>query len=162
MTNELQYRSLNGSLNASNLKFAIIASRFNQFIVEKLANGALDALTKHGATRSDQALLWVPGAWEIPVVTKKAARSGQFDAIICVGALIKGSTYHFDYVANETCKGIAQIALETGVPVTMGILTTDTLEQAIERSGATMGNSGFNAAAAAIETINLLRQLESR
>jgi len=159
MSFETQNKILQGNLNAQGLKIAIVASRFNQMIVDKLVDGALHALTQHGAHHEQQTILWVPGAWEIPVAAQRCAKSRQFDAIICVGALIKGSTYHFEYVASEACKGIAAIALETGVPVTMGILTTNSLTQAIERSGATMGNIGYNAAMAAIETTNLLRQI---
>jgi 6,7-dimethyl-8-ribityllumazine synthase len=147
-------------LNASGLRVAVIASRFNHFLVEKLVDGAVDALVRHGAKAEDQSVIWVPGAWELPVVTQRIARSRKFDAIVCVGVLIKGSTHHFDFVANEASKGIAQVSLETSVPVTMGILTTDTLAQAIERAGTTMGNQGWNASLAAIEVANLFRQLD--
>ena len=160
MNTESQPKTISVNLDASGLKVAIVASRFNQFLVEKLVVGALDALVRHGAKKSEQSIIWVPGAWEIPVVTQRIARQRQFNAIVCVGALIKGSTHHFDFVANEACKGIGQIALETGVPITMGILTTDSLTQAIERSGTTMGNQGYHAAMAAIEVSNIFRQID--
>lgn len=153
-------KKLIASLNASGLKIGIIASRFNHLLVEKLVDGALDAIVRHGGAAEDQTVAWVPGAWEIPLMAKKMAQSRQYDAIVCIGAIIKGSTYHFDYIAGEAVKGIAQVSIETGVPLTMGILTTDTLAQAIERSGTTMGNQGFSAALAAIELCNLIRQVE--
>ena len=160
MNTESQPKTISAPLDASGLKVAIVASRFNQFLVEKLVEGALDALLRHGARKSDLSIIWVPGAWEIPVVTQRIARQHQFNAIVCVGVLIKGSTHHFDMVANEACKGIGQIALETGVPVTMGILTTDSLTQAIERCGTTMGNKGYSAAMAAIEVANIFRPID--
>lgn len=154
-----KHKSIEGNLNASGLKTAIIASRFNHLFVEKLAEGALDAMKRHGANESDQTLIWVPGGWEMPLATQKAAQSGAYDAIICVGAVIKGGTPHFDYVAGEMVKGIATVGLQSGTPITMGILTTNNLEQAIERSGTKMGNKGWEAAVAAIEQVNVLRQL---
>ena len=155
---KFNHQVLESNFNAQGLRCAIVASRFNQFLVEKLTEGALDALCRNGAKSEDQTLAWVPGAWEIPVVVKRLALSKKYDAIICVGVVLKGITSHFDYVAGEACKGIANISLETGVPVTMGIVTADTLTQAIERSGTTAGNYGWNAAMAAIEVANLFRQ----
>ena len=147
-------------MNAAGLKIGIVASRFNHLLVEKLVEGAVDALLRHGALKQDLTVAWVPGAWEIPLVAKKMAQSRKYDGIICVGVVIKGSTYHFDYVAGEAVKGIAQVSLETGVPLTFGMLTTENLAQALERSGATMGNQGHSAAVAVIELCNLIRQIE--
>jgi 6,7-dimethyl-8-ribityllumazine synthase len=160
MNTESQPKIISASLDASGLKFAIVASRFNQFLVERLVEGAQDALVRHGAKINDLTIVWVPGAWEIPVVTQRIARQRQFNGIVCVGVLIKGSTYHFDMIANEACNGIGQIALENGIPIAMGILTTDSLTQAIERSGTTMGNQGYSAAMAAIEVANIFRQID--
>jgi 6,7-dimethyl-8-ribityllumazine synthase len=151
---------ISAGLSAQGLKCALVASRFNALFVEKLVDGALDALVRHGANGADQAVAWVPGSWEIPLAAQRLAKSGRFDAIICLGAVIRGSTPHFDFVASECAKGISQVSLQTGVPVAMGILTTDTLEQAIERSGTKMGNKGWEAAAAAIEMANLLPRLD--
>ena len=153
-------KKLVGNMNASGLKIAIVASRFNNLLVEKLVEGAIDALERNGANTKDLTIAWVPGAWEIPLATKKLAKTKKYDGIVCIGALIKGSTQHFEYVAGEAVKGVAQVSLETGLPVTMGILTTENLAQAIERSGATMGNQGFNAAVAVIELCNLLKHVE--
>ena len=152
---------LEGHLNASGLKTAIIASRFNHLFVEKLVKGAMDGLVRHGATAQDQTIVWVPGGWEMPIATERAAQTRRFDAIICVGAVIRGGTPHFDFVAGEMIKGIAQVQLKHNIPLTMGILTTDNLEQAIERCGTKMGNKGFEAAVAAIETVQVLRALEA-
>ncbi len=147
-----------GNLDAKGLKFAIVASRFNDFIVSKLVSGAEDAIKRHGGdVENDTALYMVPGAFEIPLVAKKLAKSGEYDAIICVGAVIKGSTSHYDYVCAEVSKGIATASLETMVPVAFGILTTDTIEQAIERAGTKAGNKGFDAAVTAIEMANLIK-----
>jgi 6,7-dimethyl-8-ribityllumazine synthase len=151
---------IEGNLMAENLKFAIVAGRFNEFITNKLVGGALDALRRHGADENNIEVVWVPGSFEIPLIAKKLAKQNIFDAIICLGAVIRGATPHFDYVSNEVSKGIAHVGLETGVPVIFGILTTDTIEQAIERAGTKAGNKGFDAAMTAIETANLLRQLE--
>ena len=148
-----------GKLVAEGLKFAIVVARFNEFITNKLVGGALDALRRHGANEEDIELVWVPGAFEIPLVAKKTALSKQYDAVICLGAVIRGATPHFDYVSAEVSKGIAHVGLETGIPVVFGVLTTDTIEQAIERAGTKAGNKGFDAAMTAIETVNLLRQL---
>lgn len=148
-----------GKLVAEGLKFAIVVARFNEFITNKLVGGALDALRRHGADDGNIDLAWVPGAFEIPLVAKKIALSKQFDAVICLGAVIRGATPHFDYVSAEVSKGIAHVGLETGIPVVFGVLTTDTIEQAIERAGTKAGNKGFDAAMTAIETVNLLKQL---
>jgi 6,7-dimethyl-8-ribityllumazine synthase len=149
-----------GQLSAEGLRFAIIVSRFNDFISSRLMEGALDALRRHGATEEQVFLVKVPGAFEVPFVAKKLAKSGSYDAVICLGAVIRGATPHFDYVAAEVSKGIANVALESDVPVTFGVLTTDNLEQAIERAGSKSGNKGYEAAMAAIEIVNLLKKLE--
>jgi 6,7-dimethyl-8-ribityllumazine synthase len=146
-----------GQLLGTGLRFALVASRFNEFITRKLLEGALDALGRHGVADEDIAIAWVPGAFEIPLVAKRMAASEQYDAVICVGAVIRGATPHFDYVAAEVTKGVALAGLETGVPVLLGVLTTDTIEQAIERAGTKAGNKGFDAAVGAIEMANLLR-----
>ncbi len=151
---------IEANLRADGMRMVIVASRFNSVLVEKLVDGALSALSRHGAEKSAQTVVWVPGAWEIPVVAQKLARSKRYDAVVCVGVLMKGETYHFDYVASEANKGIAKISLETGVPLTMGILTVDTTEQALERCGGKMGNQGWNAAVAALETVDILRRVE--
>ncbi len=148
-----------GGLDARGMKAVIIASRFNTFIVEKLVDGAVDALIRHGADGDAQTVVWVPGSWEIPLAARRLAKRGGVDAIICVGAVIRGGTAHFDYVAGEVSKGISQVAMQEDVPVTMGVLTTDNLEQAIERAGSKMGNKGFEAAVAAIEMVNVLAAL---
>lgn len=148
-----------GQLLAADLKFGIVASRFNEFITQKLLEGAMDALKRHGASDEAIEVAWVPGSFEIPLVAKKMAESGRYDAVICVGAVIRGSTPHFEYIAAEVTKGIAQAALTTGVPVIYGVITTDTIEQAIERAGTKAGNKGFAAAESAIEMANLLRCL---
>lgn len=152
-------RVFEGKLVAENLKIGIVAGRFNEFITNKLLGGALDALKRHGVEDDDIELAWVPGAFEIPLVAKKMAEQKRFDAVICLGAVIRGATPHFDYVSNEVSKGIAHVGLETGMPVIFGVLTTDTIEQAIERAGTKAGNKGFDAAVTAIETANLLKQL---
>jgi 6,7-dimethyl-8-ribityllumazine synthase len=149
-----------GQLIAQDLKFAIVAGRFNEFITEKLINGAVDALKRHGVSEDNIELVWVPGAFEIPLVAKKIAEQKRFDAVICLGAVIRGATPHFEYVSSEVSKGIANVSLMTGVPVIFGVLTTDTIEQAIERAGTKAGNKGFEAAMSAIETANLIRQLK--
>lgn len=146
-----------GNLLAQDLRFGIIVSRFNDFIGERLVGGAMDALKRSGADEKDIDLFKVPGAFEIPLVAKKVARSGRYDAVICLGAVIRGATPHFDYVANEVSKGIAHVSLETDIPIAFGVLTTDTLEQAIERAGSKAGNKGWDAAMAAIEMANLIR-----
>jgi 6,7-dimethyl-8-ribityllumazine synthase len=148
---------IEGKLTSDGLRFALIASRFNSFITDRLVEGAVDAIVRTGGDPDAIRIYKVPGAFEIPLVAKKLASSGKFDAVVCLGAVIRGSTPHFDYVASEVSKGVAQVALETGVPVSFGVLTTDTLEQAVERAGAKAGNKGAEAAMAAVETVNLLR-----
>ena len=152
-------KTVQGNLLAKGLKIAICASRFNEFITSKLIGGAQDALERHGAENDNITLVWVPGAFELPLAAKKLAESGKYDAVICVGAVIRGSTSHYDYVCAEVSKGIASVALSTAVPVAFGVLTTDTIEQAIERAGTKAGNKGFDAATTAIEMANLLAQL---
>ena len=147
---------LEGSLIAEGKKFAIVASRFNDFITDRLVGGALDALTRSGARDEDIAIAKVPGAFEIPLVTKKLVHSGRYDAVICLGAVIRGATSHYDYVCAEVSKGIAQVSLESEVPVIFGILTTDTIEQAVERAGTKAGNKGWSAAVSAVEMVNLM------
>jgi 6,7-dimethyl-8-ribityllumazine synthase len=147
-----------GKLVAQGLKFGIIVGRFNEFIGGKLLGGAIDALKRHGVEESEIEIAWVPGAFEIPLAAKKMAKSDKYDAVICLGAVIRGSTPHFDYVSGEVTKGIASVSLETEVPVIFGVLTTDTIEQAIERAGTKAGNKGYDAAVTAIEMANLLDQ----
>ncbi|MDR1066388.1 MAG: 6,7-dimethyl-8-ribityllumazine synthase [Clostridiales bacterium] len=149
-----------GKIVAENAKFGIVAARFNEFIVSKLLSGALDALKRHDVADSNIDIAWTPGAFEIPVAAAKMARSKKYDAIICLGAVIRGATSHYDYVCGEVSKGIAHIALETGTPVLFGVLTTDDIEQAIERSGAKAGNKGYDSALAAIEMVNLMRVID--
>lgn len=148
-----------GSLNAQGLKFGIIVSRFNDMVSKGLLDGALDCLKRHGAKEAAIDIAWVPGAFEAPLVAKKLASSKKYDAIICLGAVIRGATQHFEYVASEASKGIAKVSLDSGVPVIFGILTTDTLEQALERAGAKPGNKGFSAALSAIELGNLTKEI---
>jgi 6,7-dimethyl-8-ribityllumazine synthase len=152
-------RTLEGKISAEGYRFGLVVSRFNDFISSKLLEGALDALKRHGAAEEQLLLVKVPGAFEIPLVAKKLAESGKVDAVICLGAVIRGSTPHFDYVAAEVSKGIAVVALDTKVPVAFGVLTTDNLEQAIERAGTKSGNKGWDAAVAAMEMVNLFKQL---
>jgi 6,7-dimethyl-8-ribityllumazine synthase len=149
-------KKFEGKLNASGIKFGIVIGRFNEFISSKLLGGAIDGLTRHGAEEKDIDTVWVPGAFEIPLVAQKMAYSKKYDAVICLGAVIRGSTPHFDYVSNEVSKGIAKVSLDTGLPVVFGVLTTDTIEQAIERSGTKSGNKGYDAAETAIELANLM------
>jgi 6,7-dimethyl-8-ribityllumazine synthase len=150
---------LEGKISAEGYRFGLVVSRFNDFISSKLVEGAVDALKRHGATEEQLLIVKVPGAFEIPLVAKKLAESGKVDAVICLGAVIRGSTPHFDYVAAEVSKGIAVVALDTKVPVAFGVLTTDNLEQAIERAGTKSGNKGWDAAVAAMEMVNLFKQL---
>ncbi len=152
-------RTLEGKISAEGYRFGLIVSRFNDFISSKLVEGAVDALKRHGATEEQLLLVKVPGAFEIPLAAKKLAESGKVDAVICLGAVIRGATPHFDYVAAEVSKGIAVVALDTKVPVAFGVLTTDNLEQAIERAGTKSGNKGWDAAVAAMEMVNLFKQL---
>lgn len=150
-------KTLEGKLIAKDLRIAIVASRFNEFITGKLISGAEDALLRHGVVEDEIHLAWVPGAFEIPLAAKKLAQSGKYDAVICLGAVIRGSTSHYDYVCSEVSKGIASVSLETGIPVLFGVLTTENIEQAIERAGTKAGNKGFDCAMAAIEMADLLR-----
>jgi 6,7-dimethyl-8-ribityllumazine synthase len=152
-------RTIEGKLIGEGLKFALVVSRFNSFITERLLEGALDCLRRKGVAEEDLTVVRVPGAWEIPLVAKRLVQAKAHDAVICLGAVIRGATPHFDYVAAEVGKGIAQVTLDSGVPVIYGILTTDTLEQAVERAGSKAGNKGFAAAEAAIEMANLLKEL---
>lgn len=148
-----------GKLEAKGYKFGIIVSRFNSFISERLLEGAIDALIRHGAEDKDIYVARVPGAFEIPLAAKKMANGGKYDAVIALGAVIRGSTPHFDYVSSEVTKGVAAVSLDSGLPVVFGVLTVDTIEQAIERAGTKAGNKGFDAAVTAIETVNLLKVL---
>ncbi len=152
-------KTIEGQLRADGLKFAIVASRFNDFIVDKLVGGAVDTLLRHGADRDHLTIVKVPGAYEMPLVAKRLAESKAYDGVVCLGAVIRGATPHFDYVASEVAKGLAHVTLETGVPVGFGVLTTDTLEQAIERAGSKAGNKGVEAAQATLETARVLAQL---
>lgn len=147
-----------GKLQAAGLKIGIVLSRFNQFISERLLEGALDALLKIGAEEKDISIYKVPGSFEIPVLTKKLAKAGKVDGILCLGALIRGDTPHFDFLSAEVTKGLAQIAMEDGIPVSYGILTVDTIEQGIERAGTKVGNKGYDAAFALVETLSLLKE----
>ncbi len=153
---------IEGSLNASKLKIAIVSARFNEFITSKLLGGAIDCLNRHDISSQNIDEIWVPGAFEIPLAALAAAESKKYDAVICLGAVIRGSTSHYDYVCNETAKGIAHASLKTGVPVIFGVLTTDTIEQAIERAGTKAGNKGWDSAMAAIEMANLMAKLHQK
>jgi len=152
-------KTIEGNLNSAGLRFAILVSRFNSIITERLLAGALDALTRTGADMNLVDIVRVPGSWELPVAAAEVARQKRHDAVICLSALIKGETPHFDFIAAEAAKGLAQISMETGIPVAFGVLTTSTLEQAIDRAGAKSGNKGFDAAMSAVEMANLMRQL---
>ena len=161
MSNEKAPESIEGNLVApKGARFAIVASRFNSFIVERLVEGALDALRRHGAETANITVVHVPGAWEIPFACARLAKSEKVDAVIALGAVIRGATPHFDHVSNEVSKGVGQVALSSGTPVAFGVLTTDTIEQAIERAGTKAGNKGFDAALAAIELVSLGHALE--
>jgi 6,7-dimethyl-8-ribityllumazine synthase len=149
-----------GKLEAKGLTFGIIVSRFNSFISERLLEGTIDALVRHGADDASIHVARVPGAFEIPLAAKKMAATGTYDAVICLGAVIRGSTPHFDYVASEVSKGVASVSLESGVPIAFGVLTTDTIEQAVERAGTKAGNKGFEAAVTAIEIVNVLKAMK--
>ena len=151
---------LEGKVVADGAKIGIVAARFNEFIVSKLISGARDGLVRHNVEDDDITLAWVPGAFEIPVMAKKMAESGKYDAVICLGAVIRGATSHYDYVCAEVSKGIASVSLETGVPVMFGVVTTDNIEQAIERAGTKAGNKGYDCALGAIEMINLIKAIE--
>jgi len=151
---------IEGKLNAEGKKFALIVSRFNDFITERLVNGALDALIRSGAKDKDIKIIKVPGAFEIPLLAKKAALAKKYDAVVCLGAVIRGATPHFDYISAEVSKGIAQVSIESEVPVIFGIVTTDTIEQAIERAGTKAGNKGWSAAMSAVEMANLIEKVD--
>ncbi|MCD7921264.1 MAG: 6,7-dimethyl-8-ribityllumazine synthase [Clostridiales bacterium] len=152
-------RVLEGNVVAEGIKIGIVASRFNEFIVSKLIGGAQDACVRHGVKDDDIDLAWVPGAFELPIIAQKMAESGKYDAILCLGAVIRGATSHYDLVCAETSKGIAAVGLKTGVPTLFGVVTTDNIEQAIERSGSKAGNKGYDVACSAIEMVNLLRSI---
>ena len=149
-----------GKLVSKEIKIGIVASRFNEFITTKLLSGAMDGLLRHDVAEKDIAVAWVPGAFEIPLIAAKMAKSGKYDAVICLGAVIRGSTSHYDYVCNEVSKGIAAVSLESGVPVMFGVLTTENIEQAIERAGTKAGNKGYDCALGALGMVNLIRELE--
>ena len=151
-------KKIEGNVIGRNIKVGIIAARFNEFIVSRLVGGAQDALVRHGVNDDDISVAYVPGAFEIPLAAKKMAQSGKYDAVICLGAVIKGATSHYDYVCAEVSKGIASVSLETGVPVLFGVLTTDNIEQAIERAGTKAGNKGYDVACSAIEMVNLFKE----
>ena len=151
--------TLEGKLVATDMKVGIVAGRFNEFITSKLLGGAMDALVRHGVADSDVDVAWVPGAFEIPLVASKMAKSGKYDAVICLGAVIRGDTTHYDYVCNEVSKGIATVSLESGIPVMFGVLTTENIEQAIARAGSKGGNKGYDCALGAVEMVNLLRTI---
>ena len=153
-------RTIEGKLTASGIKVGIVAARFNEFITSKLIGGALDGLKRHDVKEEDVELVWVPGAFEIPVAAQKLAQSGRYDAVICLGAVIRGNTSHYDYVCAEVSKGVASVSLSEGLPVIFGVLTTDNIEQAIERAGTKAGNKGADAAKAAIEMTNLIANLK--
>lgn len=150
-------RVYEGKLVSQGMKVGIVAARFNEFIVSKLLDGAIDGLARHDVRQEDIEVAWVPGAFEIPVIASKMAVSGKYDAVICLGAVIRGSTSHYDYVCSEVSKGVAQAAINTGVPVMFGVLTTDNIEQAIERAGTKAGNKGYDCALGAVEMVNLIK-----
>lgn len=152
-------KTIEGHLNAADLSFALVATRFNDFIVDRLVSGAIDYLVRHGASEDKVTLIRIPGAFELPIVCKKLAASGKYDGIVALGAVIRGGTPHFEYVASEATKGLALVSLESGVPLGFGLLTTDNIEQAIERAGTKAGNKGVEAAAAMLETVRVLQQL---
>ena len=154
-------KTYEGSLVAKEIKVAIVAARFNEFITSKLIGGAMDGLKRHGVQEEDVNLVWVHGAFEIPLVASKLAKSGKYDAVICLGAVIRGSTSHYDYVCAEVSKGIATVSLDSQIPVLFGVLTTDTIEQAIERAGTKAGNKGYDCALSAVEMVNLIREIEA-
>ena len=151
--------TLEGKLVANDMKIGIVAARFNEFIVSKLIGGAMDGLTRHDIPEDNITLAWVPGAFEIPLIAEKMAKSGKYDAIICLGAVIRGATSHYDYVCNEVSKGVAAVSLESEIPVMFGVVTTENIEQAIERAGSKAGNKGYDCALGAVEMVNLIRQI---
>ena len=150
---------VHGQLKAEGLKFGVVVSRFNEFITSKLKDGAIDALVRHGASEDDITVVWVPGSFELPLAAQRMAQSKKYDAVIAIGAVIRGATPHFDFVAGEAAKGLARVGLDTGIPVIFGIVTTENLENAIERAGVRVANRGFEAAMTAIETVNVMKQL---
>lgn len=150
-----------GKVVAKDIKVGLVAARFNEFIVSKLVSGAMDGLTRHDGKEEDVDIAWVPGAFEIPLIASKMAKSGKYDAVICLGAVIRGATSHYDYVCNEVSKGIASISLDSGIPVMFGVVTTENIEQAIERAGTKAGNKGYDCALGAIEMVNLIRGIEA-
>lgn len=152
-------RTLEGKMVADGIKIGIVVARFNEFITSKLLGGAMDGLVRHGMDEDDVDVAWVPGAFEIPLIAKKMANSGKYDAVIALGAVIRGSTSHYDYVCNEVSKGVAASSMESGVPVMFGIVTTENIEQAIERAGTKAGNKGYDCALGAIEMVNLIRTM---
>ena len=152
-------KTFEGKLVSSGIKVGIVVARFNEFITSKLLSGAMDGLLRHNVQEEDIQVAWVPGAFEIPLIASKMAKSGKYDAVICLGAVIRGSTSHYDYVCNEVSKGIAAVSLETGIPVMFGVLTTENIEQAIERAGTKAGNKGSECAEGAIEMVNLIREM---
>ena len=154
-------KKIEGMIVANGAKIGIVAARFNEFIVSKLVSGAEDALLRHSVNPEDISVAWVPGAFEIPVVAKKMAMSGKYDAVICLGAVIRGATSHYDYVCNEVSKGIASVSLESGIPVMFGVVTTENIEQAIERAGTKAGNKGYDCALSAIEMVQLIKEVEA-
>ena len=154
-------RTIEGNLVSKNIRIGIIAARFNEFITSKLLGGAMDGLLRHDVRDDDIDVAWVPGAFEIPLIASKMAKSGKYDAIICLGAVIRGTTSHYDYVCNEVSKGIASVSLESGIPVLFGVLTTENIEQAIERAGTKAGNKGYDCAVSAIEMVNLIQNIEA-
>ena len=153
-------KTFEGKLVSKQIKIGIVAARFNEFITAKRLSGAMDGLVRHDVAEEDVNVAWVPGAFEIPLIASKMAKSGKYDAVICLGAVIRGSTSHYDFVCNEVSKGIAAVSLETGIPVMFGVLTTENIEQAIERAGTKAGNKGYDCAVSAIEMVNLIRELE--
>ena len=154
-------RTIEGNLVLKNSRVGIVAARFNEFITSKLLGGAMDGLLRHDVRDDDIDVAWVPGAFEIPLIASKMAKSGKYDAVICLGAVIRGATSHYDYVCNEVSKGIASVSLESGIPVLFGVLTTENIEQAIERAGTKAGNKGYDCAVSAIEMVNLLREMDT-
>lgn len=157
----LEMKIYEGQLIANNLRIGMVAARFNEFITNKLVSGAVDALQRHGVNEDNIELAWVPGAFEIPLIAQKMAQSNKYDAVICLGAVIRGATPHFEYVSAEVSKGIASSSLQTGIPIIFGVLTTDNIEQAIERAGTKAGNKGFEAGVTAIETVNLIKEINA-
>lgn len=154
-------KTLEGNLVSKEIRVGIVVTRFNEFITSKLLGGAMDGLLRHNVAEDDIHVAWVPGAFEIPLVASKMAKSGKYDAVICLGAVIRGATSHYDYVCNEVSKGVASISLENDIPVMFGVLTTDNIEQAIERAGSKSGNKGYDCALGAIEMVNLLREIDA-